>query len=152
MVVRLVDEDVYRRRQTPQEFLDRLATRQGAGRVVRVADVDESDRSIRAGQHRVQIVRVALVERNGCDLGACAFGDVLDQPAGRDRSNNLLSWSGIRLNGQSQDFTRTASDDDPVWPDAVHVRDASAQRLCGDTRVAVGNTRSRFVDGGGDFD
>ena len=43
MVVRLVDEDVNGRRQTPQEFLDALAARQRAGRVVRVADVDEAD-------------------------------------------------------------------------------------------------------------
>jgi hypothetical protein len=138
MMVRLVDEDVNRRRQTSQEFLDALATGQRSRGVVRVEDVNESDRSICAGEHRVQIVRVALAERNGCDLGTCQFGEFVDQLAGRDRGEYLPSWSGPRLNRQAQDFPGTAPDDDPIWTDAVQIRNAGAQRFCGDTRVAVG--------------
>ena len=121
-----------------EEGADALRRQVGARRVVGVADQDELGRHRDLGQDRVEIVDIALGERDADLARTRQRGQVRIDREGRPRVDELGARLAQRLRGGEQDLARAVADGDPGRVGVVALGDPATQQPRVLVRIAVG--------------
>ena len=116
---------------------DLLERQRRRGRVVRVADDHEPGGGGDLLEHRVEVVTVALVDRDLDRAGARRGREVRVDAEARPGVDELGARLEQRLAGGEQDVARAVADRDPVDGDVVAVAERLAQRAVRRVGIAV---------------
>jgi len=119
VVIRLVDHQQSRGRQGAEECLDIGAPGERAGRIVRIAQVDQGRRVVTRAKHRRQIVRPVRRERHATDRSPRTMTPAGDHLARRVRDDQALVWIEVAAGQRAQQVAGTGTEHDALGGHAV---------------------------------
>ena len=122
VVVGLVDQDRHRLRDALDHLLDVGGADDHAGRIIRVAQVEQPHRRgvlVGLADHRVEVLLVILQQRHLDALGLDVGGVLVDRGIGRIGADHLLAAEQERLADDLEDLAGTRGQQDVLGLDAV---------------------------------